>query len=140
MVDTGRLEVAEQLLQAGSYETAVQELCGLESVCARAKAGQLFPALRQLLRLQSLPASQTALTDSSRQRLDHYIRWIRRDVYSIMKDPWVKQRVGAEQGPTQDICGVCRLSGLHSHPALPQALQQLHRVCCYYRLGALHDT
>ena len=87
VLDNSRLAVAEQLLQAGLYEAAVQELCSLESVCARAKAGQLFLALGQMIDLQSLPPTQPRLTDSSRKRLDHYIRWVRRDISSIMKDP-----------------------------------------------------
>ena len=87
VLNKGRLAVAEQLLQAGLFEEAIQELCSLESVCARAKAGELLAALRQLLRLQLSEASQAALSALSKQRLDHYTRWVRKDWRAMEKHP-----------------------------------------------------
>ena len=54
------------------------ELCDLEGICARVKAGVLSTAVKQLADLCS--------KDENDKRSNHYLRWLRRSA-SLSKDP-----------------------------------------------------
>ena len=68
----------------------VKELCSLESVCARAKASELFTTLQQLLSLQRSAVQLDSLSKNSSRRLAHYIRWLQKDIHVLLMDPAAK--------------------------------------------------
>ena len=64
-------EAGWHLLQAGMFEEARDELCGPLAVYARLQCGECFSLVQLLSRLATLLPHD--------QRVDHYLRWIRRD-------------------------------------------------------------
>ena len=58
---------------------AIAELCDVEGICARVKAGVLSTAVKQLADLCS--------KDESDKRSNHYLRWLRRSASLLSKDP-----------------------------------------------------
>jgi len=89
------------LCRAGLLAEAATEMCSMEMVCACAKVGQGFALLDNLFDLHGQlvrdrqgsgaadspehesAASREVLT----RRVDHYIRWLRRDLTVIVTDP-----------------------------------------------------
>ena len=91
-VNTRRgVEAGAHLLRAGLFVEMVRELCSLESVCARAKAGELFTMLQQLIDLQKKEnaafkrggRNRSEVDAAQTLRLAHYIRWLQRDIHKL---------------------------------------------------------
>ena len=66
-------------MECGMLKEAIAELCDLEGICARVKAGVLSTAVKQLADLCS--------KDESDKRSNHYLRWLRRSASLLSKDP-----------------------------------------------------
>ena len=85
------VEAGAQLLGAGLFIAMVRELCSLESVCSRAKAGELFTMLQQLIDLQKKENAASKRGEGNRSeveaaltlRLAHYTRWVQRDIHKL---------------------------------------------------------
>ena len=80
------VEAGAHLLGAGLFVEMVRELCSLESVCARAKAGELFTMLQRLIDLQKKEnegANRSEVEMALTLRLAHYIRWLQRDIHKL---------------------------------------------------------
>lgn len=71
-------EAAAHMIKAKMFSQAITELCSIEAVVARAKTGKGFALITQL----SLLLKYTGDT-----LVDHYYRWIRRDIHSILLNP-----------------------------------------------------
>ena len=91
-VNTRRcVEAGAHLLGAGLFIAMVRELCSLESVCARAKAGELFTMLQQLIDLQKKETAASKRGEGNRNEVDvaltlrlaHYIRRLQRDIHKL---------------------------------------------------------
>jgi len=76
------VEAAPHMLTAAMFTEAETELCSLESVSARAKCDETFGLVGQLSRLSV--AIQKAAPS---KRVDHYLRWVRKDAHAIAKCP-----------------------------------------------------
>ena len=82
------VEAGAHMLGAGMFVEMVSELCSLESVCARAKTGELFTMLQQLIDLKKQAAckpegSRSRAEAAQTLRLAHYIRWLQRDIHKL---------------------------------------------------------
>ena len=71
--------MAYHLIECGMLKEAVAELCDVEGICARLKAGVLSTAVKQLADLCS--------KDESDKCSNHYLRWLRRSATLLSKDP-----------------------------------------------------
>ena len=91
------VEASAHLLAAGLVRKAVDELCDLETVCARFKVGvgmDIVPCLTQLQQAMHVLSSVTA---DERRRAEHYRRWLLRDASSIQNNPQMLLITGAVQ-------------------------------------------
>ena len=89
-------EAAEHMIEGNLFRAAIDELCTLEAVCARAKTGsggtsELFHMIKQLkdiLRLSNEENSQKQiLTPDQKNLANHYLRWVSKQAYKILEDP-----------------------------------------------------
>jgi WD40 repeat protein len=71
-------EAAAHMIRAKMYHQAITELCTVEAVVARAKTGKGFALITQLSLLLKFTGDSI---------VDHYYRWIRRDIHSILLNP-----------------------------------------------------
>jgi len=84
-------EAVHHLLAASMLCEAAEELCSFEGICARARCGEGFVLLQQLLQLGSRIREQLHRHDARGLhcllRVEHYARWLRRDMSAIAANP-----------------------------------------------------
>ena len=92
------VEAAYHMIKADSIDMkvlAIDELCSIEGICARAKAGSnmLFTVIEQLKELQASISAAAATTTTATsvndliKRAMHYLRWIRQSIDTINYSP-----------------------------------------------------
>jgi WD40 repeat protein len=84
-------EVAYHFLAADMLCDAADELCSFEGICAHARCGEGFALQQQLLELGPRIRKQIACRDGRAvhvlRRVEHYARWLQRDMSAIVDDP-----------------------------------------------------
>jgi WD40 repeat protein len=85
-------EAASHLIKANMFNEAAQELCSIEAVVARAKTGQGFTLITHLSALKR-----------DREVVDHYYRWIRRDIHSILMNPALNTTITCGRQPLSSL-------------------------------------
>eukprot|EP01031_Cornospumella_fuschlensis_P028059 gene28059-33878_t len=77
------------LVQAGMYREAAEEICALESVCAAALANDLSDFVSTMTDLSELEEKQSfdALEEVLKIRVNHYCRWLRKEITSLKRNP-----------------------------------------------------
>jgi len=79
------MESVYLLIESGMFKEAVDELCDIEGICARAKAGPgvVHTTIAYLEKLKS----ENAVDSDDKVRVVHYLRWLRRSVDLINGNP-----------------------------------------------------
>jgi hypothetical protein len=84
-------EAAHHWIAAGMFCEAAVELCSFEGICARVRCGEGFVLQQQLQQLESLIRNQVLLRDARALhhllRVEHYARWLQKDMSTIAADP-----------------------------------------------------
>jgi hypothetical protein len=95
-------EAAHHFIAAGMLSEAADELCSFEGICARARCGEGFVLQQQLMELGPRIRegvrqrdTQAAKALPQLRRVEHYARWLQRDMSTIVANPEC------------DICGTC---------------------------------
>jgi len=95
-------EAAHHFIAAGMLSEAADELCSFEGICARARCGEGFVLQQQLMELGPRIRegvrqrdTQAAKALPQLRRVEHYARWLQRDMSTIVANP------------ESDICGTC---------------------------------
>jgi WD40 repeat protein len=104
-------ESIPQMLKSENYEMifeAYKRLCSLDYICASVKVGEGFHLVNQFLELESVMEQSTlnySLINKFRIaeidynealiQVKHYLRWLRKDMNTIVKDPSVMLTVTA---------------------------------------------
>jgi WD40 repeat protein len=86
-VNTRRcVEASNNMIEAGMLLEALNELCNCERICGMVKAGEGFVLLANLLKILELLRSRS-YDSHLLERTDHYIRWLRQCLTTIIQDP-----------------------------------------------------
>jgi hypothetical protein len=95
-------EAAYHFIAAGMLSEAADELCSFEGICARARCGEGFVLQQQLMELGPRIREGVRQRDAQAAkalpqllRVEHYARWLQRDMSTIVANP------------ESDICGTC---------------------------------
>ncbi len=103
-------EAAHHLLAAGILCEAASELCSFEGICARARCGEGFVLQQQLLHLAPRIREGTCLRDlqashslNQLHRVEHYSRWLQKDMSTISMDPEVETITSCSRQPIASI-------------------------------------
>ena len=80
------IEASTHLVEANLLDDAINEICNMESICACSKVGEGFNLLKNLNILHNKLMS-TASSNSLIQRVDSYMRWLGKDMTSIVQNP-----------------------------------------------------
>jgi len=87
-------EAAHHWLAAGMLCEAADELCSFEGICARARCGEGVSLQQQLMRLGSCIREGVRQRDvkaaqalKQLRRVEHYARWLQKDMNTIIADP-----------------------------------------------------
>lgn len=77
------------LVQAGMYREAAEEMCSLESVCAAALVNDLSDFVLAMTDLSELAGKESsdAIDETLKTRLNHYCRWLRKELTSVKRNP-----------------------------------------------------
>jgi WD40 repeat protein len=76
------MEAAHHLVEAGLYVDALNELCSLQSICCASLVGNIYNYILYLNQL-----SHHRFDHEKEQRLDHYLRWLKRIATMIPRNP-----------------------------------------------------
>jgi hypothetical protein len=87
-------EATHHFIAAGMLSEAADELCSFEGICARARCGEGFVLQQQLMDLGSRIRDgvrqrdvQAAKALPKLRRVEHYARWLQRDMSAIVANP-----------------------------------------------------
>jgi hypothetical protein len=87
-------EAVHHMLEAGKLRDAIHELCDFEGICARARCGEGFTLLKQLIQLGQFIRDRLKLRDVEAARVVHqlrrvedYTRWLKRNMSAIAVNP-----------------------------------------------------
>ena len=79
------VEAVAHMLKGGYIRYALEELCNLEGVCARARCGEGYSIIRSLEHLHTKYRSE--LSDAEIRRITNYLRWLRLEMTRIVQSP-----------------------------------------------------
>ena len=103
-------EAAHHWLAAGMLCEAADELCSFEGICARARCGEGYVLQEQLMQLGpriregvGLRDVQAASALHQLRRVEHYARWLRRDMNTIVGDPEAETITSCSRQPEVSI-------------------------------------
>jgi hypothetical protein len=103
-------EAAHHFLAAGMLCEAADELCSFEGICARARCGEGFALQQQLMQLGPRIRAgvhardlQAARALHQLRRVEHYARWLQRDMSSIVADPTADTITSCSRQPEVSI-------------------------------------
>ena len=103
-------EAAHHWLAAGMLCEAADELCSFEGICARARCGEGYALQEQLMQLGpriregvGLRDVQAASALHQLRRVEHYARWLRRDMNTIVGDPEAETITSCSRQPEVSI-------------------------------------
>ena len=65
----------------------VSELCSFEGICSKLRVGLGFELLRELATAERLLPEDSTGALEGRRKLNHYWRWLKQDIYFLLRNP-----------------------------------------------------
>eukprot|EP01041_Mallomonas_annulata_P031526 gene31526-53842_t len=96
------VEATHHMIQGEMLHEAVRELCDFGGICTRIRCGERFNIISHLISLK-IRLNEQAYRESIRKEVDHYLRWLRRDIYFLSKNPFALLTVSASSQPLVSI-------------------------------------
>jgi WD40 repeat protein len=103
-------EAAHHFILAGMLSEAADELCSFEGICARARCGEGFVLLQQLMALchrirEGVRQRDVQAAQALHQllRVEHYARWLQRNMSTIAANPVAETITSCSFQPTISI-------------------------------------
>ena len=118
-------EASHHFLSAKFYSKLEAELCNLEGICCKLRCGESFQLILELDALESAYAIGFSNGDGSDdkqlsfQRVSHFLRWLKQDVYMLKKSPIKILLSSASLQPEASILRQEALALIESQPTIP---------------------
>jgi WD40 repeat protein len=81
------IEASHHMLEAGMLQEAMNEMCDFERICGIVKSGAGFVLIENAARLLRMAESSSDFDFSKREKLDHFVRWLRQCMTRIVRNP-----------------------------------------------------
>jgi WD40 repeat protein len=126
-------ELGHHMLAAGMLCEAADELCSFEGICARMMCGEELTLNQQLrtlaLRLQEQVRQCDVRAWHQLQRVEHYARWLQRDITTIALDPQTQIFVTCSRQPEISLARKELL--MYMQLTSSSVLSSKHKLSCH---------
>eukprot|EP01038_Epipyxis_sp_PR26KG_P015920 gene15920-21600_t len=98
-------EATHLMIQGEMLHEAVRELCDFGGICSRIRSGERFNLISHLIGLKTKLGEYASRENYllSIKEVDHYLRWLRCDIYFLSKTPISLLTVSASSQPMASV-------------------------------------